>query len=117
MASVYKVVNGKKIQKLIAQTSEVQRGLDEEVLKAHSRAEVLMDRHHQTYRARVTLEEGRIDRYLVLENEGDPNWSAYDIEVGHYMGKRSKGDKRPWVEGIWVLHDAVGLPHKERGGK
>lgn len=113
MASVYGRIKGQQIEKVVAMTREVQDKLDEEVLIAFAKAEARLQAHRHSGNALLTVDEGKVDRYLSLEDppaSSSPG-AAMSIEFGHFVGK---GEKRQWVEGLWILHDATGLPRRSR---
>lgn len=104
MATIYGRVNGMQIQKLVALTREVQLALDEEVLKGHARAEAKLARHRKTGKTTVSVDEGKVDRYLVLEN---PGGSAMAIEKGHADSGWASGSDGN-VKGLRIISDAFG---------
>lgn len=110
MATVYHEVNGEAIERLIARQEKVQARLVREANRIAVGTAANMAGHHRTYNAQPTMGRGDIDMYVYLENDPDASYSAMDIEYGHWAR-----DKTTWVEGLWALHDAAGLPHKPRG--
>lgn len=115
MATVYGRVNGEDLQRLVARTEAVQRKLDQKALQIGVKAEKALAKHHQTGNAQVTIESGHIDRYVGLidpPSTSSPG-AAWYIEFGHKIGKRpAEGheDNRQTVKGLWIIHDAAGLP-------
>jgi hypothetical protein len=108
MATVYRRVNGEKVQRLVARTMEVQTSLEEHALVIGAKAEALM--HHHSGNSFISVDKGDIDRYVTLNDppSGDSPGAAMSIEFGHWSGK---GKDRKWVEGTFPIHNAAGLPH------
>lgn len=120
MAEVYKFVRGMPIEKFMAKRGEVQRELEVHAREAYARAQALLASHHKTGNAQIEYEKGEIDRYIILH---DPDRIVFDeetqttrfqpgdamaIEVGH----GNEWDLDGHTDGLWILHDAVGLPHE-----
>lgn len=112
MAQVYKRVGGRKIEKVIAVHATVQDRLDTEILQAATRAEAGLARHRKTGQAKIEVDEGRVDRYLVLVDEAGAG-AAMSIELGH-RSVTPGGDEVGYVEGLHILGDAMGLPRRGR---
>lgn len=77
MAYIYGGKGKRGIQKIVAMSDDVQDGLDDFQLEVALRAESLLRQHRETGNAKIELERGRIDRYVVLD---DP--AALSIEFG-----------------------------------
>lgn len=86
--------------------------------KAYHKAEVKLHAHRNEGHFEVTtMQSGwgsKLDFHIILQ-DNDPDHgsfkSAASLEFGHW-NVHPKTGKRTWVEGAWILHDAVGLPHK-----
>lgn len=111
MATVYPEVRGQEIQRLIALHRTVQHELDRQAAEMLMKAEQKLAEHRDTGNARVGIEEGDVDRYIYLEDPDSKSGpgAAMSIEYGHEV-KNKKGEDKGHVEGLWILHDATGLP-------
>lgn len=114
MASVYDHIRGEQLERLIALHVDVQASLDKHAGKVLKKAEQKLSEHKDTGNAHVGLEEGDIDRYVFLEDPDSKSGvgAAMSIEYGHMLRSTGRlGDKKErWVEGLWILHDAAGMP-------
>jgi len=102
--------NGKKgMNDIIGRHAKVQADLDMQAAKIWGKAEALMATHRVEHMAHVGIEKIERDRAIFLEDPPHGKWpgAAWAIETGHYAGPKELGTKREWVEGIWVLHDAI----------
>lgn len=111
MATVYSRINGEDIQRLIARTRPAQTALDKYALRIGLKAERKLMAHHSEGNAQIAIEQGDIDRYVALidaPSASSPG-AALSIEYGHFLGPKGKED-RQWVSGLWIIHDAAGLP-------
>lgn len=133
MAYVYKRVAGKPIQEFIAHDKGVQARLEYECFEAAVRAEALLKEHRQEGNARIDIEQGDIDCYVILEDVSDrPNIhgplgnlnTALSIEYGRTAGETVVRDRKTgelvtvkWgaMEGLYILHDAFGVARQKRG--
>lgn len=104
MAEVYRRVAGRPIQKYIAMHETVQDALDEFAFAALSRAQADLAAHHFEGHAFVELAKGRIDRYLILNDERGQR-AAMSIEFGRKPGPDGKGG----MQGLAILRKAVKL--------
>lgn len=104
MATIYRRIGGRKLTKVIATHAKVQETLDAIALKHGILAEANLRAHEDTGASRITIEEGDVDRYVVLDDDRGQD-AAMSIEFGRQLpdGRRS--------DGAWALHDAFGLPH------
>lgn len=104
MAQVYKRVGGRKIEKVIALHKDVQDGLDRHALRMGGTAEALLAGHRHEGHARIEVDEGDVDRYVVLSDERGQK-AAMSIE----FGRRPDEDGNGGMEGLRILHRAAGL--------
>ena len=116
MAEMFKRVNGKKFEEAIASLDGVQDWLDEYIFEAGVKAEQELLDHRYEGDAFIEIEQGDIDRYLILNDERGQK-AAMSIEYGReaYEKEDKFGNKRKVgaMEGLFILHNAVRL----RGGK
>lgn len=123
MATVDKIVNGQPIELFMARNKKVQAALRAHARNSASRARVLLGQHRHAGHAYITYERANwIDWQVTLHDpsgvdpEGKyPDWwsGAMSIEYG-----RKEGTKSPFgpMEGLFILHRAVGIGHYVRGG-
>ncbi|UZJ26627.1 DUF5403 family protein [Rhodococcus antarcticus] len=104
MAQVFKSVNGRKLTKLIALHETVQKRLDTIALEKGVQAQAKLDAHKVTGAARIDVEQGRVDRYVVLNDERGLS-AALSIEYGRDADSEGRGAMR----GLYILHDTFGL--------
>jgi hypothetical protein len=104
MAQVYKRIKGRKIEKVMALQEDVQDALDRESFRMAVKAEHLLLAHRHEGHARIELDEGRIDRYVVLSDERGLK-AAMSIEYGRRPDDEGNGG----MEGLRILHRATGL--------
>lgn len=103
------VDSNKKLNRIIPRHKTVQNELDKRAGQIWGRAEAGLAAHRYEGFANVGIERGdKTDRYIFLEDPPHSKYpgAAWAIETGHYMGPKGQ-EGRPWIEGIWVLHDAV----------
>ncbi len=105
MAVVYNRVRGMEIQELIAHQEKVQRDLDRRSNAMGLKAEGLLAIHRHSGHARILVEEGDIDRYIILDDSRGLD-AAMSIEYGRRGDEQGNGFSR----GTYILHDATGLP-------
>lgn len=116
MAEVFKRVKGQKIERIIARVAVVQSALKVEAVNAAQRAEVLLDTRSKvrTGTSTIDVEKGDIDYYVVLDDTRGFG-AAMSIEYGRQAELARDGAGHFTVEqateGLFVLHDATGLPH------
>jgi hypothetical protein len=108
MAQIYDRVNGKKLEKLIALTREAQDGLEDETRKIAMEAEARLAAHYHSGDARIEVESGDVDRYVVLSDERGQK-AAMSIEYGRQPDDEGKGG----MEGLFILHKAAGLKGRD----
>ncbi len=90
MAEVYRQVNGRGLAEIIAYTVESRDGVDDHALKAAGRAEARLAGHKHDGHARIDIEHGDVDAYVVLDDERGLA-AALSIE----FGRPKKGDMKP----------------------
>lgn len=109
MAQIYRRASGRKMEQLIALHATVQNRLDTEILEAAGRAEAKLAAHHDQGHAKIEVEEGRVDRYLVLSDERGYG-AAMSIELGHNTEGRDGVAKH--VAGLFIISDALGVKRR-----
>ncbi|MFK0099238.1 DUF5403 family protein [Streptomyces sp. NPDC091040] len=122
MASVYPSVNGEKLERFIASLPGVQNALDEVQFEIAARAEELLLQHRQEGHAQIDMVDGRIDKYVVLDDERGKK-AALSIEYGRaesIVVKKAKDgstylDVIPASDGLFILARAANLPKKRKG--
>jgi hypothetical protein len=114
MAEVFRRVGGKKLTKIVALHRTVQSRLDQEAVEGAYRAEAELIQHRQDGHASIDVEEGKVDRYVVLDDERGLK-AALSIEYGRKATgfDIETGDEYGGMEGLFILHRAMGL---DRGG-
>lgn len=116
MAEIYRRVGGRKLTKIIALHAEVQRELTRLAAEKAGIAAGLLDSRskHRTGTSTISVDEGDVDRYVVLDDTRGLK-AALSIEYGRKAEEREHDDGEPYTiggtEGLFVLHDAFGLPH------
>jgi hypothetical protein len=126
MARVNRAMNGKPIAQALAKLGGVQDHLDDVVFEMGVRAEELLAEHRQEGHAYIDIERGRIDRYVVLNDERGQK-AAAAIEYGRRAygitedGEVVEDDDPRAVrvvgemEGLMILHKATHLRGKKKG--
>lgn len=105
MAVVYDRVKGMKLEELMAHQEDVQQELTDEAGAMGYKAEWLLAGHRSAGHARIHVEEGDIDRHIILDDSRGLD-AAMSIEYGRKGGDDGRGAMR----GTYILHDATGLP-------
>lgn len=103
MAHVYKRVRNQPIEKFLARLPGVQAELQSQATSAATRARALLLKHRDEGVAKITVDRGRIDRYVVLEDR-----AALSIEYGRKPNENGRGG----MEGLYILHRAFDLRRK-----
>lgn len=111
MADVFRAVNGRKLTKIIALHETVQHRLDDIVLERAVVAEAILRSHEHTGASRITVEEGKIDRYVVLDDTRGQE-AAMSIEYGRKI-KDEHGNVVGRTTPVRALHDAFGLGDRQ----
>jgi hypothetical protein len=81
VAEVYRRVGRQKIERLVAQHATVQKRMDDITLDRAANAESALAAHRHDGHARIDVEQGDIDRYVVLDDERGL-LAALSIEYG-----------------------------------
>lgn len=115
MAVIYRRVGGQKLEKLLALNEGVQYELESRQLQIALRAEALLAEHRLEGHAEITLADGKVDKYVILNDErGDK--AALSIEYGRQARTDPEtGEKYGAMEGLFILHRASNLPRKQKG--
>jgi hypothetical protein len=112
MARVNRKVNGRKLTDIIALHRQAQDAVDDEAMKAAVKAEALLAAHREQGHARILLEKGRVDAYVVLDDERGL-FAALSIEYGRGALKPGQNKAFPngaaATEGLFILHRATGI--------
>lgn len=120
MAEVYREVNGKPIQELIAGQIDVQLDLYRRVFEMKAKGDGLLNDHHVEGIAHFEVEQGDIDWYLSLvdsnitNGESATNNSALSIEFGRAGYVDSHGVEWGQMDGLYILSDATRIPHRSK---
>lgn len=107
MAIVFKKVNGRKITKVIALTSEAQNAIDDKALFAAQNAEgYLLAARVRTGTSYISVEKGDVDSYVVLDDTRGLD-AALSIEFGRrgYEDPET-GEEKGASAGLFVLNRA-----------
>jgi hypothetical protein len=104
MAEVFKRVNGQKITRIAALTREAQDGVESAAFDISIRAEGLLAAHRFEGKAKIDVDQGDVDRYVILD-DSDDLFAALSIEFGRKPGPDGTGG----MEGLAVLRRAAGL--------
>lgn len=106
------------VEDIVSYHKDVQRELDVQQLKVASKAKDLLGararrRSNSFQIGTKSPSDTKLDRYVYLVDTHENNWwqSSVSLEYGHW----AKGfiSKPVWVPGMWIIHDAAGLPHKK----
>lgn len=112
MATVDKKINGRKLTHVIALHRQVQDAVDDAALTAAVKAEGILATHEDQGHARILLEKGDVDAYVVLDDERGL-LAALSIEYGRGALKPGQNAAFPngaaATEGLFVLHRATGI--------
>jgi hypothetical protein len=122
MAKIYKSVGGRKVTKIIALHKDVQDELDRRAFEIGVRAEELLLEHRQEGHAEISVDEGDVDRYIVLSDERGQK-AALSIEYGReaYTVTRTDAEGNEYevevgaMEGLYILARASNLPKRRKG--
>ncbi|MEU7570329.1 DUF5403 family protein [Micromonospora sp. NPDC049240] len=108
------VVLYKGLERRMAKLDGVQDYLDELVFAMKAKADADLVLHRQDGHAAIEVDEGRIDRYLVLSDERGEK-AALSIEFGRagYIDPET-GEVWGEMEGLHILANATGIPRKGR---
>ncbi|MFI5861813.1 DUF5403 family protein [Streptomyces sp. NPDC051546] len=122
MAKIEDKVGRLKLEKYIATLPGVQDALDEARFEIAARAEALLLQHRQEGHASIDVEDGAVDKYVVLDDERGKK-AALSIEYGRaeqFVIRKDKNgqtylDIIPAAEGLFILARAANLPKKRKG--
>lgn len=98
---------GKDFPEGLANWAPVQAALDEAVRPMEVAAKAELAAHRQEGHARIEVEKGDVDRYLVLNDERGLK-AAMSIEYGRGPDENGKGA----MSGLYILHHATGAASK-----
>ena len=99
MANKVTLKPSKTFNRIVAKQSVP--GIRAEADRIKDRAEARLAEHHRTGKSSISVEHGRIDSFVSLNDK-----AAASIEFGHFGGYKGK---RKFVPGLYVLHHAAGL--------
>jgi hypothetical protein len=126
MAYIYRGLNGKNLEEVIAGLDGVQAEVDARAFEIGVRAEELLLQHRAEGVAQIDIVKGDVDSYVVLADANGTNAksgansaasiefgrSAYQVEVvdqqGHYVTEYTVGA----MQGLHILEQASHLPKK-----
>ncbi|KOG26818.1 DUF5403 family protein [Streptomyces viridochromogenes] len=122
MAEIYERKGRRQLEKLVALLPVVQDALDEARFEVAARAEALLLLHRQEGHASIDVEDGEVDKYVVLDDERGKK-AALSIEYGRaesvVVKERKDGttylDVIPASDGLFILARAANLPKKRKG--
>ena len=98
-------LKGKKyINTVVSHEKGVKDSVHDEAVMIGARAEARLNMaKHRTGAAQIKVEQGRVDSYVVLDDE-----AAMSIEFGHWL--TYFGEETPrFIPGLYVLTGAAGL--------
>jgi len=132
MAYLYSSVNGRRLTKAIALNEGVQAALEAKAFEIGVRAEELLQVHRADGIAHIELDEGDVDKYVILADSNSSNESetptesyansAASIEFGRSAYTVTRKDKFGnefevqvgAMDGLFILTQASNLPKKRR---
>ncbi|MGA5019252.1 DUF5403 family protein [Streptomyces griseoincarnatus] len=124
MAEIFEYGEGDKrnLQRKVAKIRGVQDELDKVRFEVAARAEALLLQHRQEGHAHIDVEDGWIDKYVILDDERGKD-AALSIEYGRaesiVVKERKDGTKYldviPASDGLFILARAANLPKKRKG--
>ncbi|MGC4928076.1 DUF5403 family protein [Streptomyces sp. DT117] len=108
--------------KVVARHADVRDELDRVTFEVAVKAEEILIEHRADGDSSIEIEEGRIDRYVVLSDDRGQK-AALSIEYGRASTTVSRRDRHgnefevtvPEMDGLYVLARAAGLPKKRKG--
>jgi hypothetical protein len=114
MAEIYRRVGGRKLEKVLAVNEGVQAELEVRTFEIAARAEALLAEHRLEGHAEITVEEGDVDKYVVLSDDrGDKG--AMSIEYGRQARiDPETGEAHGEMQGLFILHRASNLPRRRK---
>lgn len=122
MAKIERHVGRSSIEDFIARNNGVVHELENRTFEIAVRAEALLLEHRQEGHASIDVEKGKVDRYVVLNDERGQK-AALSIEYGRaaYEVEREDKNGNKWTEevgamdGLYILATASNLPKKRKG--
>ncbi|MEU2854143.1 DUF5403 family protein [Streptomyces syringium] len=122
MAVVYSSVGGRKLTKVLALNEGVQDEIDRRTFEIAVRAEEILVQHRADGHAQIEVDEGTIDRFVVLSDERGER-AALSIEYGRQADTVTRKDRHgnefeaevPAMDGLYILATAAHLPKKRKG--
>lgn len=123
MAQIYNSVGGRKLSKVIALNEGVQAELETRTFEIAVRAEELLLEHRQEGHAEITVDTGKVDKYVTLNDERGQK-AALSIEYGREAGSKQVRDPKTgemvevtWgeMDGLFILARASNLPKRRKG--
>ena len=118
MAFVYKEVNGRKLEQLIALHQDVQTRIDDEAIFAAQKAEALLLSHKHSGASRIEVAKGKIDAYVVLDDLRGLE-AAMTIEYGRKEIAPGVDPRKPegqsGMAGLFILHRSFNIPTSRQG--
>lgn len=116
MAFVYERVNGRKLEKVIAQHETVQLRLDTLALEYAIRAESILAGHRHDGHAEIIVEQGHVDTWVTLSDDRGES-AALSIEYGREPSYSELEDGSVaadgGMEGLFILHQAFAMKPKK----
>lgn len=115
MATVYKSVGGKQIEKVIALNEGVQAELDDILFTMVAAADLELLKHTDTGASQIESSRGKVDRYITLSDERGQK-AALSIEYGRKPSiNPDTGATIAGMDGLFILHKATHLKGAMRG--
>jgi hypothetical protein len=115
MAKLYKGSIGrwKNVEQVAALQEDVQEFIDKYAREGAAKAENELAHHRVENHARIEMEEGDVDRYVILSDELGLK-AALSIEYGRQ--ELPPSDDLPYGQsaspGLFILHEAMNLPRR-----
>lgn len=100
-------VGRRQLNRILAHNDGVQAALDDEVTARAMAAGRELAAHRHDDHARIEVERGDVDRFLILSDDRGLK-AAMSIEYG----RKPNSDGNGGMEGLMILHRAVGLKRK-----
>ncbi|AIG78463.1 Hypothetical protein AJAP_28125 [Amycolatopsis japonica] len=101
MAYVY---SDRTVNRIVSRLEGVRAAVADAALEIAADAEARLAGHRETGRARIEVEQGRVDSYVYLVDE-----AALSIEFGHWVEGAYKPNVPTYVEGLYIISGAAGL--------
>lgn len=116
MAEVYEIVEGKPLEDYVAHMPGVQGELRSVAEDGGARARRLLAARadHRTGKSHIEVGQQKLDYHVYLV---DADGAALSIEFGRAPAIYPDGSTDKGSEGLYVLHDALGVPHKAHAAR